>query len=92
MNMSDVKEQTREHDRLTNLRAELDAAIALAGLAGGTVTYAVTVVHNADGTGRETTQSARITINKAQALTLLTDERTDVNTEVAAIEDDFATI
>lgn len=92
MHVSDVKTQVREHDRLVALRTQLDAAIAKAQQSDGTVSFEMKVTHTENGTGRQTSTSAAISMSEAEALELLTAERADIASAVQDIESTFSLI
>lgn len=92
MTVEQVKTQVSEYNRLTSQASQLAQALAVAALPNGTVTYEVKVVHKETGTLKETVAAAVITVNTASALTLLTNEQTDVDADVDAIETTFSTI
>jgi hypothetical protein len=92
MNVSDVKQQVREHDRLVGLRTKLDAAIAKAMQGNGTVTFEVKVTHTEADTGRASSESAAITVSVEEAYELLSVERDAINASVQSIESTFSLI
>lgn len=92
MNVSDVKQQVREHDRLVALRTKLDAAITKAAQSNGTVTFEVKVTHTEADTGRESSESAAITVSVEEAYELLSVERDAINASVQSIESTFSLI
>lgn len=92
MTIEEVKEQTSAHSRLTNLRTQVVNAQLTAALPDGSVTYTITVVHRQNSTGRESHDQAEITLNSADAATLLGMELADLDAAINVIETAFSTI
>lgn len=92
MTIEEVKQQTAEHTRLTQLRGRTASVIATASLPDGTVTYEVTVTHRKTGSGSETKATATVELNAASVLSIVTTEQSDLDTAIAVIEDAFDTI
>lgn len=92
MTIGEVKEQAAEHARLTTLRTQVVKAQETAALPDGSVTFTITVIHRQNGTGKQSTEQAEITLNSAEIELLLNAEQADLDAAVDLIEQTFAII